>query len=71
MVEWRWDWMHTVILLALIAATVVLIVLGHGNTVLQIFAVASGGTGVAALLKGSPRQKTDDFAVVVDKEQPK
>lgn len=57
MIAWVWDWMHTTILLALIAATAVLIVLGHGNTVLQIFAVASGGAGVAALMKGSPRQK--------------
>lgn len=71
MVEWKWDWMHTVILLALIAATVVLIVLGHGNIVMQIFALASGGVGIGALFKGSPRQKTDDLAVVVDKEIPK
>ena len=56
---WVWDWKHTVILLALIAATTVLVALGHGQLILQLVALASGGTGVVALFRVSPRQEVD------------
>lgn len=70
MTKWKWDWQHVVIGVAGLGCMTAVIALGHGQTLLQLLAALGGTTGIAALLKGSPRQKTDDLAVIVDKEKP-
>lgn len=50
----RWDWQHVVLAIGGGALVVAVIVLGHGQTLLQVLAALGGAGGLAALLKPSP-----------------
>ena len=56
----RLDWQHVVIAVAGMACAATVIVLGHGQTLLQVLAALGGSTGVVALLKGSPMGGRND-----------
>jgi hypothetical protein len=48
------DWQHAVIIVAGLGCCAAVIILGHGQTLIQVLAAAGGASGFAALLKGSP-----------------
>jgi hypothetical protein len=48
------DWQHATIIIAGLGCCAAVIILGHGQTLIQVLAAAGGVSGAAALLKGSP-----------------
>ncbi len=66
MIEWKWDWMHVVIGIAGLGCMTTVIVLGHGQTALQVIAALGGTSGVLALLKPSPAKAAPAIIVTED-----
>ena len=58
----RLDWQHVVLGVVGLGCATACILLGHGSTVLQVFAGLGGATSVLALFKGSPADDKKDGA---------
>jgi hypothetical protein len=58
------DWQHALIVVALICGVSTVIVLGHGQTLIQVLAALGGAGTLAALLKSSPLDPKPGTVVV-------
>lgn len=54
------DWQHVVILAVGLGCATACILLGHGNTLIQVLAGIGGASGAAAVLKASPLAPSGD-----------
>ena len=44
MTDWKWDWQHVILAVAGLGFMAAVIILGHGQTLIQLFAALGGTT---------------------------